>query len=256
MISMDLPWWERSLRRPAGCASSPYPPAAPSRRGRWCCCRERVILQSLILYYEYLPYREFNWLTRFPLRSNPSPTDLISSSARLKPRPPSPPLFRHCAARPIPPFLGTALRAPFHPFWRELPAVVVVLAWVGGTANCRMASQSPLLFSRWPPDIRYVISPPPPVFPGINPLTKWNVRGGRLLETRKWGGGGGGLACLIPFTKHHTYSLLSRGFSHYLESRWRHSKSSKKTLDFYRYCFVTSLWLFIFEEWDKCTFKK
>ncbi len=32
------------------------------------------------------------------------------------------------------------------------------------------------------------------------------------------------------------------------------SKNRKKTLDFYR--FVTSFWLFICEEWYKCTFKK
>ncbi len=32
------------------------------------------------------------------------------------------------------------------------------------------------------------------------------------------------------------------------------SKNCKKNL--YFYCFVTSLWLFIFEEWCKCTFKK
>ncbi len=32
------------------------------------------------------------------------------------------------------------------------------------------------------------------------------------------------------------------------------NQNSKKNLDFY--CFVTSLWLFIFEEWCKCTFKR
>ncbi len=32
------------------------------------------------------------------------------------------------------------------------------------------------------------------------------------------------------------------------------SKNTKKNLDFF--CFVTSLWLFIIEEWCNCTFKK
>ncbi len=32
------------------------------------------------------------------------------------------------------------------------------------------------------------------------------------------------------------------------------SKNSKKNLD--SYCFVTSFWLFFFEKWCKCTFKK
>jgi hypothetical protein len=31
-------------------------------------------------------------------------------------------------------------------------------------------------------------------------------------------------------------------------------QKSKKILDYY--CFVTSLWLFIFEKWCKCTFNK
>ena len=31
------------------------------------------------------------------------------------------------------------------------------------------------------------------------------------------------------------------------------SKNSKKNIDFY--CFLTSLWLFIFKKWCKCTFK-
>ncbi len=33
-------------------------------------------------------------------------------------------------------------------------------------------------------------------------------------------------------------------------------RSSSKKVNLYFYCFVTSWWLFIFEEWCKCTFKK
>ncbi len=47
----------------------------------------------------------------------------------------------------------------------------------------------------------------------------------------------------------HCKSLISKNFEKTFKI-----KNSNKTLEFY--CFVTSLWLFIVEEWCKCTFKK
>ncbi len=63
---------------------------------------------------------------------------------------------------------------------------------------------------------------------------------------------------LLLWVEEANYTNIYSGFcqcSRYGSRSFREqSKKMKKNLDLY--CFVTSLWLFIFEEWCKCTFKK
>jgi hypothetical protein len=110
----------------------------------------------------------------------------------------------------LPHFL--ALRcAPHPPLWCELPMLTSFRSGRAGqqTVEWRCGVS---FFYRWP--THTLIHPCPPCFPASP-----HVRGGHLgcvsaeQETRKLGRGGGweggDIACLILFTEHNSYSLLS-----------------------------------------------